>query len=40
MTTSRRIAAAIKNIRPSRTFSKKSRIYIAVPPAEGWPGGG
>lgn len=25
--------------RGSRTTSKPARIYIAVPPGEGWPGG-
>lgn len=25
--------------RASRTTSKQARIYFAVPPAEGWPGG-
>lgn len=24
---------------PSRTASKKARIYVAYPPPEGWPGG-
>lgn len=28
-----------KKGKASRTTSKPARIYIAVPPAEGWPGG-
>lgn len=28
-----------KGTRASRTSSKPARLYVAVPPAEGWPGG-
>lgn len=38
-TTSRRIAAQYKRNKPIRTRSSIARIYIAVPPPEGWPGG-
>lgn len=37
MTTSRRLAAAIKSGRPSRTKSNRAKLYVTVPPAEGWP---
>lgn len=39
MTSSRRIAAMFRKNRPSRTTSTIARIYIAIPPPEGWPGG-
>ena len=28
-----------KTNRGSRTSSKRARLYVAVPPASGWPGG-
>ena len=38
MTTSRRVCAAgSKGGKPSRTKSSRAKIYIAVPPKEGWP---
>lgn len=36
-TTSRRIAAAVRKNRPSRTTSNKAKIYVAIPPETGWP---
>ena len=39
MTTSRRLAKAYKKSNPSRTRSSPARLYIAIPPTEGWPGG-
>lgn len=36
-TSSRRISKAIKKGRPSRTTSNRAKIYIAIPPANGWP---
>lgn len=36
-TSSRRIAQAFKKSKPSRTTSSKSKIYIAIPPKDGWP---
>ena len=36
-TTSRRIAAAVRKNRPSRTTSSRAKIYIAIPPEGGWP---
>ena len=36
-TSSRRISKAIKKGKPSRTTSSRAKIYIAVPPKEGWP---
>lgn len=38
-TTSRRVCAQFRTSRPSRTRSSKARMYVAVPPPEGWPGG-
>lgn len=35
-TTSRRLAAAARKNRPSRTTSNKAKLYIAIPPAAGW----
>jgi len=37
MTSSRRISAARRKSNPSRTKSNRAKIYIAVPPKEGWP---
>lgn len=37
MTSSRRISALRRGGKPSRTKSNRSKIYIAVPPKEGWP---
>lgn len=37
MTTSRRVCAQRKSGRPSRTRSDRAKIYIAIPPKEGWP---
>lgn len=34
-----RVSKLKKGLRASRTQSKKGRIYIAIPPASGWPGG-
>lgn len=36
-TTSRRVCAQRRKNKPSRTTSSKARLYIAIPPAEGWP---
>lgn len=36
-TTSRRISQKAKGGKPSRTTSSRSKMYIAVPPKEGWP---
>lgn len=36
-TSSRRLAAAARRNKPSRTTSNRSKPYIAVPPADGWP---
>jgi hypothetical protein len=37
MTSSRRLSAAYKSHKPSRTKSSKAKVYIAVPPKTGWP---
>jgi hypothetical protein len=36
-TTSRRVCAALRKSRPSRTTSNRAKVYVAVPPADGWP---
>ena len=36
-TTSRRVCAARRAHKPSRTKSGRAKIYIAIPPKEGWP---
>lgn len=36
-TSSRRVSAARKKNKPSRTASYRAKIYIAIPPKEGWP---
>jgi len=36
-TTSRRVCAQFRRNKPSRTKSKKAKLYIAIPPKEGWP---
>lgn len=37
MTSSRRLSQAVRKSRPSRTSSSRAKVYIAIPPAEGWP---
>lgn len=37
MTTSRRVCAQYRKSKASRTSSYKAKIYIAVPPKDGWP---
>lgn len=37
MTSSRRISEACKKGRPSRTKSNRAKLYIAIPPKDGWP---
>lgn len=36
-TTSRRISASGKGQKASRTKSNRAKLYIAIPPKEGWP---
>ena len=36
-TSSRRISKQVKKGKPSRTTSNRSKMYIAIPPKEGWP---
>jgi hypothetical protein len=36
-TSSRRLAAATRGGKPSRTRSNKAKLYIAIPPQGGWP---
>ena len=36
-TSSRRISLSTKKGKPNRTKSYKAKIYIAIPPKEGWP---
>lgn len=36
-TTSRRVCAQRRKSNPSRTKSNKAKLYIAIPPKEGWP---
>lgn len=35
-TTSRRIAAATRKNKPSRTTSNRAKLYVAIPPENGW----
>lgn len=37
MTSSRSISKALHRSNPSRTRSNKAKLYIAIPPKEGWP---
>lgn len=37
MTSSRRISQAVKGARASRTKSNRAKLYIAIPPKDGWP---
>jgi hypothetical protein len=37
MTTSRRISKALRGHKASRTTSNRAKLYMAIPPKEGWP---
>lgn len=37
MTSSRRIAQQRRTGKPSRTKSNRAKLYVAIPPQEGWP---
>lgn len=36
-TSSRRVCAQRRSHKPSRTKSTRARIYVAIPPEDGWP---
>lgn len=33
----RRLSQAIRKAKPSRTRSNRSKLYVAIPPKDGWP---